>query len=128
MPSLALIFHLVEVADGSTAAGPVSERAALMAAAWCQYLESHAGRVYGGATMPGMESAREIIKHIRRGAIHDGMTVRELWRPQWSRLTNSEEVKAGLDVLVEYDWLTLDRITTGGRPSENIRLNPRIKV
>ena len=128
MPSLALIFHLVEVVDGTTAAGPVSERAALMAAAWCDYLESHAGRVYGGAMMPRMESAREIVKHIRRGVIQNGATVREIWRPQWSRLTTPEEVKVGLGVLTEYDWLSVEKIITGGRPSEIIRLNPRIKV
>lgn len=128
MPSLALIFHLVEAADGSTAPGPVSEQAALMAAAWCQYLESHAVRVYGSALTEGMEAAREIIKHIRRGTIQDGVSVRDLWRPQWSRLTTSDEVKAGLDILTEYDWLTVQKVSTGGRPSETVRLNPRIKL
>jgi putative DNA primase/helicase len=128
MPSLALIFHLVAVADGSKTAGPVSERAALMAAAWCQYLESHAGRVYGGATMPGMESAREIVKHINQGAIQDGAKFRDIHRNQWTRLATPEELRAGMEVLQEYDWLTVDKITTGGRPSEIVRLNPTIKV
>jgi hypothetical protein len=128
MPSLALIFHVVELADGSTEAGPVSDRAALRAAAWCHYLESHAGRVYGGATMPGMESAREIVKHIKRGAIKDGATFRDVYRNQWTRLATLEEVRAGMEVLQEYDWLTLDEITTGGRPSKIVRLNPAIKV
>lgn len=128
MPSLALIFHLVEVVVDSTAAGPVSERAAVMAAAWCDYLETHATRVYGVATMPGLEAAREIVKHLRRGAIRDGATLREIWRPQWSKLTSSEEVKTGIEVLVEYDWLTVEKEQTGGRPTERLRLNPRIKV
>lgn len=126
MPSLALVFHLVDVADGNTAPGLVSEKSALMATEWCAYLESHAGRVYGGTVLPGMESAREITKHIKRGAIQDGMTIRELWRPQWSRLSNSDEVKAGLEVLTDYGWVTVDKISTGGRPSETIRLNPRL--
>src|SRR5208337_3331522 len=50
MPSLALIFHLVEVADGTESEGPVSERAAIMAVTWCEYLETHAWRVYGAST------------------------------------------------------------------------------
>jgi len=128
MPSLALIFHLVEVADGTTYPGPLSERAALMAAAWCDYLESHAGRIYGGAMMPGMESAREIVKHIRRGAIQGGCKPKDIYRNHWSRLATPEEVKAGLDVLTEYDWLTVEKENTGGRPSEVIRLNPMIKL
>ena len=126
MPSLALIFHLVNVADGNEP-GLVSEQAAFMATAWCDYLESHAYRLYGGMTAPGMEAAREITKHLRRGAIRDGATLREIWRPQWSKLTSSEEVKAGIEVLVEYDWLTVDKEQTGGRPTERICLNPRIK-
>lgn len=126
MPSLALIFHLVDVADGNEP-GPVSEQAALMATSWCDYLESHAYRLYGGMTVPGMEAAREIIKHLHRGAIRDGATLREIWRPQWSKLTTSEEVKAGIEVLVEYDWLTVEKEQTGGRPTERIRLNPGIK-
>lgn len=126
MPSLALIFHLVDVADGNEP-GPVSEQAAFMSTAWCDYLESHAYRLYGGMVAPGMEAAREIIKHLRRGAIRNGARLREIWRPQWSKLTSSEEVKAGIELLVEYDWLTVEKEQTGGRPTERIRLNPGIK-
>jgi hypothetical protein len=129
MPSLALIFHLVEVAGGTTSQGPVSERAAIMAAAWCEYLESHAGRIYGGALMPGMEAAREIVKHIQRGAIQDGCKPKDIYRNHWARLATADEVKAGLEVLTEYDWLAVTKSdTTGGRPYEIIRLNPAIKV
>ena len=127
MPSLALIFHLIDVADG-TKPGPVSETAALMAAAWCDYLESHAMRIYGAATMPGMDAAREIIKHIRRGAIQDGCSPKDIYRNHWSRLATPEEVKAGLEVLEEYEWLTVNKINTGGRPSEIITLNPHMKL
>lgn len=126
MPSLALIFHLVEVADG-TAAGPVSENAVLMSAAWCDYLESHAARIYGAAVMPELESAREIIKHIKRGAIHDQCYLRDIYRNHWARLGTPEEVKAGLEVLQEYEWLTVKKIDTRGRPTEIITLNPCIK-
>lgn len=132
MPSLALIFHLVKVVDGTVAPGPVSERAADMAATWCDYLESHAGRIYGAATMPGMDAAREIIKHIRRGEIKDGDTARSIYRGrEWSRLTTPDEVRTGLEVLQEYDWLTVNKTSAGdrgGRPSEIIRLNPMIKL
>ena len=124
MPSLALIFHLVDVAaDGAT--GPVSKVSTAMAADWCDYLESHACRIYGGASMPGMDSAREILKHIRRGAIQDGCRTWEIWRPQWTRLTSPEDVRAGLDVLSSYGWVIVEKIPTGGRPQELVRINPR---
>ncbi len=129
MPSLSLIFHLVSVVDGCEPVGPVSENAAKMAVAWCSYLESHAARIYGGTTSPGMESAKEIIKHIRRGDIKDGDTVRSIYRGrEWSKLTGPEEVKAGLSVLEDYDWLTVEKVTNskGGRPSEAVKLNPKV--
>lgn len=128
MPSLALIFHLIEVADGTTETGAVTDRAAIMAAAWCDYLESHAGRIYGAAGSVGLEPAKEIVKHIQRGEVKGGCTVKDIYRKHWSRLKTAEDVKAGLDVLVENDWLVLELIRTGGRPSEVIRLNPRVKL
>ena len=120
MPSLALIFHLVAVADGSTPPGPVSGPAAQMAAEWCEYLESHAARVYGGAMMPGMEAAKEIVKHIRRNAIQNGCTPRDIYRNQWSKLTSPEEVKAGLRIPVESGQHSGGKKTTvpmGKRPA-----------
>ena len=128
MPSLALIFHLIEVADGTTEPGPVSEQAAIMGATWCEYLESHARRVYSGAMLPGMEAAREIIRHIKLGDIKDRCKPKDIYRPQWSRLTTPDEVRAGLEILIEYDWLMVEKVTTGGRPSEIIQLNPKMKL
>lgn len=126
MPSLALIYHLVDVVDGIAAPGPVSAQAAVMSVGMCEYLESHALRIYSGGTSPGTESAREIIKRIQKGDIKEGATIREIWRPQWSHLTTSEEVQAGLEILQLYDWLTVKTVKTGGRPSQAISLNPRI--
>jgi putative DNA primase/helicase len=126
MPSMALIFHLVDVAAGA-ASGPVSEVAAAIAADWCDYLESHACRIYGGASMPGMEEAREILKHIRRGDIKDGCKTWEIWRPQWSRLISPGDAQAGLDVLSSYGWVAVEKIPTGGSPQKIVKLNPMMK-
>jgi hypothetical protein len=125
MPSLALIYHLTEVASGITAPGPITESSAGRAVGMCEYLESHAVRVYNGGSAPAMESAREIIKHIQRGAVVDGCKPKDIYRNQWSKLTTPEEVKAGLAVLSDYEWLIAERTNTGGRPSEYLRLNPK---
>lgn len=100
-----------------------------MAAGWCDYLESHAMRIYGASLAPGMEAAREIAKHLRRGAIKDGCTIRDIYRNQWNRLNTPEEVKAGLEVLQDFDWLKLEtkRNSAGGRPADVININPRMK-
>lgn len=127
MPSLALIFHLVAVADGS-AEGLVSGEAAVLAAEWCEYLESHAVRIYGAATLPGLEQAREIVRHIKRGAVQDKCKPKDIYRNHWARLSTPDEVRAGLELLEQYDWLVVEKVPTGGKPSEIVKLNPRINL
>jgi hypothetical protein len=42
------------------------------------------------------------------------------------RYFRKNQPKAGIEVLVEYDWLTVEKEQTGGRQTERIRLNPGI--
>src|ERR1039457_6763582 len=72
MPSLAVLFHLTEVAAGNGNADTVSLRHAQQAAAWCTYLESHARRVYSCIVKPQLRAAQDLankIKHRRVGAV-----------------------------------------------------------
>ena len=122
MPSLALILHL---ADGH--AGPVSMEAAVKAADWCEYLGTHARRVYLSNTRPDVVAAHRILGKVEEGAITHAMKVREIIRAQWSGLNSRERVEAGLGVLEEYGWLRVERVDTGGRPSDQINLHPDIR-
>lgn len=130
--ALALIFRLIELADSGFEDWPVevTGKNVDVAILWCGYAESHAMRIYQAALQPGLESARELLKHVRRGEIKTGDTVRSVYRGhQWKRLTTAEEVRSGLSVLEEYDWLVVGRKPTGdkgGAPSEIITLNPKI--
>jgi len=58
MPSLALIFHLIDVADRQAEPGNVSLEATQLAAAWTAYLEKHARRIYGLAINSELGAAR----------------------------------------------------------------------
>jgi hypothetical protein len=116
MPSLALIFHLIAVAAGK-ASSPVSLRAAAQAAAWCEYLESHARRVYGLAANKGKRAAYELSRRIERGEIKDGFTARDVYRRQWSLLTDREVVYMAIDELVEAGWLRRRRVDPTGGPN-----------
>jgi hypothetical protein len=44
----------------------VGRKAALQAAAWCEYLETHAARLYSSAENPAMEGARTLLDRIRK--------------------------------------------------------------
>jgi len=111
IPSLALIFHLV---DGGT--GPVTETATLRALAWSQYLESHAYRAYGSITSPEISTAKAILKKIQKGNLLTPFVSRDVWRPGWSKLTDRGQVAKGLQVLEDYGWIEPEEIPTGGRP------------
>ena len=111
IPSLALIFHLV---DGGT--GPVTETATLRSLAWSQYLESHAYRAYGSITSPEISTAKAILKKIQKGNLSTPFTSKDVWRPGWSKLTDRDQVNKGLKTLEDYGWIEPEEIPTGGRP------------
>lgn len=128
-PSLALLFAVMDHVDGHDAGGAVSRESALRAWAWCQYLESHAHRLYFCAEDPRMEGARTLLRKIRAGDVQDGSTVREIYRGRhWSRLTNSEEATAAAKVLEDYGWLRIEIRKTGGRPTQQVRLHPDLMI
>ncbi len=66
MPSLALLFHLVECVDRGVG-GPVSLDAEERAVMWCAYLEAHARRVYESVT-----ASRRMAAAALAGKLHAG--------------------------------------------------------
>lgn len=132
MPSLALLFELMEFVDesddGREEGGTVGRDSALRAASWCRYLESHARRLYAAAEAPELSGARTLLARIRSGDVPDGSTAREVYRGRhWAGLATPEEVNAALDVLAAHGWVRVEQISTGGRPSKKIRLHPSLR-
>ena len=91
MPSLALLFHLVDVASGA-ASGPVSEDAADRAAAWCDFLELHARKIYAAELNSEARSVHALAERIVQGAVEDGMSTTEIYPKKWAHLKTAEEV------------------------------------
>ena len=81
MPSLALIFHLIKVADG-TGKGEVSLEAAQQAAAWCAYLESHARRLYAMGLETTLPKAEALLSwmHKEQSSPHNTIKRRLIMR------------------------------------------------
>lgn len=103
MPSLALLFHLIALADGSEEAGGVNERAAMMAVEWCDFLESHARRIYAMAT-DGATDGAELIAQ-RFGQLPNPFTLREVHQKRWTGLSEREDVESALARLEERGWI-----------------------
>jgi Protein of unknown function (DUF3987)/Bifunctional DNA primase/polymerase, N-terminal len=122
LPSLALLFHLLDIADGAPA-DPVGLPAAQLAAGWCDYLEQHARKVYAGELDPGRDAAAALAAKIETGAVADGQSVRDIYRNHWSGLGTPERVQAALSVLSTANWLRVVTVQSDGRPSEIVRLH-----
>jgi putative DNA primase/helicase len=96
-----------------------------------EYLETHARRIYGATDTVDIIAAEAILLHIRRGALKDGFTARDVHRPGWSKLTDQDHVRRGLDLLVELDHIAADVTGNpgyGGRPKLAYRINPATGV
>jgi putative DNA primase/helicase len=119
VPAIALINHL---ADGGTALIPVPALARALALS--EYLETHATRAYGAGAMSEVATAKAILTRIRKGELQDGFAVRDIRRREWSGLTDTDQIKAGLELLADYDWLAPRTVETGGRPRTEYSVNP----
>jgi hypothetical protein len=127
MPSLALLFHFIEFVDGPGEGGAVELRPALQAAAWCEYLETHAARLYSSAENPAMEAARALLERIRKGDVRDGDSTRSVYRRHWAKLSEPEEVSSACTVLEEFGWLRVEAVKTSGWSTTRLRLHPTLR-
>src|SRR5215211_8593118 len=128
MPSLALIFHLIEHVDGTAEGAAVGLGPTLQAAAWCEYLETHASRLYASAQNPAMEAARALLERIRKGEVSDGDSSRSVYRRHWAKLSAPEEVNSACSVLEDFGWLRVETIKTGGRATTKVHLHPNLRA
>lgn len=141
VPSLALIFHLIDCIEYGDNLGAVSLTALQASLEWCEVLESHMMRVYSAVTdsanIKANYLADKIIKTVKKGTdktdktdwLEHGFTARQLIRKGWKGLTDADEVVNALEVLIEHDWLrweTVESTGQGGRPTERYYINPRL--
>ena len=119
VPALALINHVA-----GSIGGPVGEAAVLRALAFAEYLESHARRAYAAGCQNETAAAKAILSRIRKGHLSDGFMARDIRRKEWSNLTDNGAIKAGLDLLAEYDWIAPHTVQTLGRSRTTYAINP----
>lgn len=121
VPGLSLIIHL---AEGGV--GDVSLNATIKALAWSEYLESHARRVYASVSNPQISAAEQIIKRIKNGDIPESFAAWNIWRSGWASLSDKNNVKDALELLVELNWLDVYEQKTNGRTATVYEVNPKV--
>jgi putative DNA primase/helicase len=143
MPSLGLLFELadraagdVEDLTGISNEGNdylyVSLEHAKQAAGWCDYLETHARRIYSCITTPQLRAAQVLAEKIEKKRVGaDGsFSCRDIYLKGWSGLETPEIVKLAVQVLQDAGWLRVvssESGTSGGRPSDRYEINPKVR-
>lgn len=128
MPALALLFHVLSLADGQPAT-QVSIESAQRAAAWCEYLESHARRIYGLVTSLTAQAASRLASRIQQGALPVKFSVRDIYRKDWSLLDERQVIEGACEELVALGWLR-EHITPaapGQRGKTEYLINPKVR-
>jgi hypothetical protein len=143
MASLALLFELADrAAVGDITKGTkdnpndfeaatvdfVSLEHAQQAVAWCDYLESHARRIYSCQVSDEVSASLKLANAIQSGKVAAKFTSREALRKVRS-LKNVAEVKAAIKELKGAGWLRSAGSVVpegGGTPSEMYEVNPEV--
>ena len=140
MPSLALIIHVSDLADAyvqdseaedgrrTFSPGAISKEAVDKAIMLCNYLESHARRVYSLSGGDQQMAAQILAEKILDKKIDDGFTHRTIREKGWSDLQDGDLIAAAIDRLVGAQWLIRSETIGRGRPTVKYLINPRVWI
>jgi len=115
MPSLALIFHIINLADGKKGRD-ITKSCVERAVTWCDYLESHARRIYGMVLdttyepKPSLSKAEELLAWMRKQSSHTNQPLKRRFIMRYSKFRSSKE----LDPLL-FDLLQMGYIQEGNQ-------------
>lgn len=127
VPTLAMIFHIIAVADGEKPSG-VSLEATRMAVLWEEYLQKHARRIYGLVIGTSHISTIALLKRILDGSLRDGFTAHDVLQKRWTGFKHLTQVEKVCQVLEDHGWIRSENQTpspAGGRPTTRYRIHPK---
>jgi len=114
--------------DGDGTGTVVSLEHAQQSAAWCDYLESHARRIYSIVVSPERRAAAELGRRLREDWEKATFTIREIYRKDWSGLSTPDRVRAAISILQDAAWVRpADGELGRGRPSGAYFINPKLR-
>lgn len=119
LPSLALIFHVIEDRPEAKVGIDAVDRAM----AWLRYLETHARRVYGLLDDP-YYGASQLIRKLDK--LPNPFSKSDFNRKGWSGLTNAPEINAALEQLIAHNVLKRQEVKTATKPAILYHINPDV--
>jgi len=129
VPSLALLFHVINIADGKQSS-KISSDSVTTAIAWSIYLENHARRIYGMVNNIAHQAAARLAKKIQNGELASPFSIRDIYRKEWAMLDDKGVVQQACEELVDAAWIRQAAQTHEmGRPKSQIYIiNPKLKI
>jgi putative DNA primase/helicase len=129
LPSLALIFHLID-SHVDAQIDPVSLETVMLAAAWCELLEAHACRVYQCAMDGNVDDAIKLAEKLAK-SLPNPFTCRQVAQKGWSGLDTVEVVRRAVGILEDRGWVQVIEVPSDdklhrGRPSEQVWIHPKL--
>ena len=97
-----------------------------LAIKWAAYFDGHAQRMYLGIRERHLKNS--LLSRIKDGSIKDKMTIRSIYRNNWSGLNSKEDVIEAIEKIAPYNWahISFGIPQAGGRYTEIIQLNPEL--
>jgi hypothetical protein len=144
MPALALVFELADrvasqasdagtdsINDGPQGILAVNLEHTKQAASWCEFLESHARRIYSCVVTPQIRAAHVLADKIKARKLgQQGVfSLREVYLKGWVGLNSPELALAAAEILHDAGWIRPVREEIrpqGGRPSTKYEVNPKV--
>ena len=79
-------------------------------------------------TGPARVAAAVLASKLTRGRLVSPFTAREVYRNEWTGLTEPRVVQGALECLEELGWIRPEAVrgADGGRPTLRFHLNPRL--
>jgi len=118
--------HAVECAHkGIPLDTPISASTLRSAISIGMYFKAHSIAAFGFmAADRQMLDAQDLLKRLDRHSLK--VSERDLWRSAKNKFdSDRERFKAALNVLRDHHFIRIITIPSGGRPSEEIQINPR---
>ena len=126
--SLALIFYLAKTLGTGQCPTAIDEQSARQAIQWCEYLETHARRLYASGENPSMESARALYERIQKGDLPHEFSPRDVYYAKhWSKLDTVEKVNDAIKILKEFGWVKTEEVKTLGRSTIKVIVYPQLR-
>jgi hypothetical protein len=127
MPSLALLFWILEDPNHIHGGSAISLSATTLAIRWCDFLEKHALKAYRIGQSAEALAIKKLAECIEQGLVPHASSVRSIYRRQWGQLKTPQLVEQALDSLEDLNWLRVVQATVQGGKSKRIMIHPKFR-